>query len=116
MCDRPFTLADRDNIVDITAFRYGDENVADKVRDCQRAPMQWTSKAPHVGFTSASTKPFLPLADTWPELNVEQQQQQATRSHLKLFQQLAHLRQQAPFYEGHQKKVTATKEVYAFIR
>ena len=115
MCDRPFSIADRADIVDVTAFNYGDDKVESKVRDCQRTPMQWSSKAPHAGFTSATTKPFLPLADTWPELNVEEQQQ-VVRSHVKLFQQLTRLRQQTPFYGGHQKKVTATKEVYAFVR
>ncbi|CAF4376567.1 unnamed protein product, partial [Adineta steineri] len=43
-------------------------------------------------------------------------QQKATRSHLKLFQQLVKLRQQSPFYGGNQKKVISTKELYAFIR
>ena len=115
MCNRPFTLAHYDEILDITAFCYGDKHVEEKTRDCQRTPMQWTSQSAHAGFTSAAVKPFLPLADTWPELNVEQQQQ-ASRSHLKLFQQLTKLRQQSPFYGGHQKKVTATKEMYAFLR
>ena len=115
MCDRRFTLANREEILDITAFNYGDEHVEEKVRDCQRTPMQWTSEAAHAGFTSSQTKPFLPLADTWYELNVEQQQK-TTRSHLKLFQQLVQLRQQSPFYGGHQKKVIAKKEYYAFIR
>jgi glycosidase len=115
MCDRPFTLENRHEILDITAFYYGDKYVEERVRDCQRTPMQWTSQAPHAGFTSATAKPFLPLSDTWPELNVEQQQN-ASRSHLKLFQQLVKLHQQSPFYGGHQKKVIATKNLYAFVR
>jgi alpha-glucosidase len=115
MCDRPFTLANRNEIVDITAFYYGDKYVEETVRDCQRTPMQWTSEAPYAGFTSSTAKPFLPLSDIWPELNVEQQQN-ASRSHLKLFQQLVKLRQQSPFYGGYQKKVVATKELYAFVR
>jgi alpha-glucosidase len=115
MCDRPFTLANRDEIVDITAFYYGDKYVEQIVRDCQRTPMQWTSQASYAGFTSATAKPFLPLSDTWPELNVEQQQN-ASRSHLKLFQQLVKLRQQSPFYGGYQKKVIVTKELYSFVR
>lgn len=115
MCDRPFTLANRNDILDITAFNYGDENVEDRVRDCQRTPMQWTNQAPYAGFTSATAKPYLPLADTWPELNVEQQQS-VSRSHLKLFQQLVKLRRESPFYGGHQKKVIVTKELYAFMR
>lgn len=113
MCDRPFTLANRDEILDITAFNYGDEHVEEKVRDCQRTPMQWTNQAPHAGFTS--TKPFLPLSDTWPELNVENQEK-ASRSHLKLFTQLVKLRQQSPFYGGYQKKVIVKRELYAFLR
>ena len=115
MCDRPFTLANRHEILDITAFNYGDKYVEERVRDCQRTPMQWTSQAPYAGFTTDTTKPYLPLSDTWPKLNVEQQQN-ATRSHLKLFQQLVKLRRQSPFYGGHQKKVIATKELYAFVR
>jgi alpha-glucosidase len=115
MCDRPFTLADRDEILDVTAFNFGDEHVEEKVRDCQRTPMQWIDQAPSAGFTSATAKPFLPLSDTWSEINVENQQN-ASRSHLKLFQQLVKVRQQSPFYGGHQKKVIATKELYAFVR
>ena len=33
MFDRPFTLANRNEILDITAFYYGDEHVEEKVRD-----------------------------------------------------------------------------------
>ncbi|CAF1444558.1 unnamed protein product [Adineta ricciae] len=115
MCNRPFTLEHPEEIVDITAFNYGEKYVEERTRDCQRTPMQWTSHSPYAGFTSATAKPYLPLADTWPELNVEQQEK-AERSHLKLFRQLVKLRQQSPFYGGHQKKVLATKELYAFIR
>lgn len=115
MYDRPFTLKNRDEILDITAFNYGEKYVEEKVRDCQRIPMQWTNQAPYAGFTSGKVKPYLPLSDTWTELNVEQQQN-ATRSHLKFFQQLVKLRQQSPFYGGYYKKVIATKELYAFIR
>ena len=82
---------------------------------CQRTPMQWSGEASSAGFTPAATKPFLPLSDTWPGINVEQQQN-ASRSHLKLFQHLVKLRQQSPFYGGYQKKVIATKELYAFVR
>ena len=81
--------------MDITAFNYGDEHVEEKARDCQRTPMQWTNQAPNAGFTS--TKPFLPLSDTWHELNVENQEK-ASRSHLKLFTQLV------------------KRELYAFLR
>lgn len=77
--------------------------------------MQWTSDAVYAGFTSSTAKPFLPLSDTWHQLNVEQQQN-TSRSRLKLFQQLVKLRQQSPFYGGHQKKVIVKKELYAFIR
>ncbi|CAF1259340.1 unnamed protein product [Rotaria sordida] len=115
MCDRPFILANSDEIVDITAFNYGEKYFDKMIRDRQRTPMQWTSQEANAGFTSSTVKPFLPLSDTWHELNVEQQQN-ALRSHLKLFQQLVKLRQQAPFYGGYQKKVIATKELYAFIR
>ena len=115
MRNRPFTLEHPEEIVDITAFNYGEKYVEERTRDCQRTPMQWTSHSPHAGFTSVTAKPYLPLADTWPELNVEQQEK-VERSHLKLFRQLVKLRQQSPFYGGHQKKVLATKELYAFIR
>lgn len=113
MCDRQFTLANRDEILDITAFNYGEEYVEEKVRDCQRTPMQWTNQACHAGFTT--TKPYLPLAETWQELNVENEEK-SSRSHLKLFTHLVQLRQQSPFYGGYQKKIIAKKEFYAFIR
>lgn len=115
MQDRPFTLAERDAILDITAFNYGEKNVEAMVRDCQRTPMQWSGSLVNAGFTSATTKPFLPLAETWSQCNVEEQSQ-AKRSHLKLFQQLVRLHEQAPFYGGHQKKLLATKELHAFVR
>lgn len=114
MYDRPFTLANRDEIFDVTAFNYGDKYVEEKVRDCQRTPMQWTSQPPYADFTCDKVKPYLPLSDTWSALNVEQQQN-ASRSHLKFFQQLVKLRQQSPFYGGYYKKVIVTKELYAFV-
>ncbi|UJR14046.1 hypothetical protein I4U23_001043 [Adineta vaga] len=115
MFDRSFTLAHPEEVLDITAFNFGDKLMEQRTRDCQRTPMQWTSQSSHGGFTSGTVKPYLPLSDTWSELNVEEQQR-AERSHLKLFQQLVKLRQQPPFYGGYQKKVIATKELYAFIR
>lgn len=115
MCDRPFTLEHREEILDITAFYYGDQHVEEKTRDCQRTPMQWTSQSCHAGFTSTNSRPYLPLSNTWKELNVEQQEN-LPRSHLKFFRQLAHLRQQAPFYGGYQKKLIATKDIYSFVR
>ena len=73
MRDCPFTLANRDEIVDQTVFSYEEKYIEEK---------------------SAI-------------VNV-QQQQNASRSHLKLFQLLVKLRQQSPFYGGYQKKVIAT--------
>ena len=36
-----------------TALVYYEEKyIEEKVRDCQRTPMQWTGDAPYVGFTS----------------------------------------------------------------
>ncbi|CAF1091752.1 unnamed protein product [Adineta steineri] len=115
MFDRPFKLEHREEFLDITAFNYGDKHAEEKTRDCQRTPMQWTDQLPYAGFTSGTSKPYLPLSDAWHEVNVEQQEK-ASRSHLKLFQQLVKLRQQSPFYGGNQKKVISTKELYAFIR
>lgn len=115
MHDRPVDQFKRDEIVDITVFNYNEKDFEKKLRDCQRTPMQWTNESPNAGFTSSTTKPFLPLAETFSQINVKTQLE-AKRSHLKLFQQLVRLREQSPFYGGHQKKVIATKELYGFVR
>jgi len=115
MCDRPFTLEHREEILDITAFNFGDQYVEQKTRDCQRTPMQWTSQSVHAGFTSSTSQPYLPLSETWKNVNVEQQED-SSRSHLKFFRQLIHLRRQAPFYGGYQKKLFVTKEIYSLVR
>ncbi|CAF4544404.1 unnamed protein product [Rotaria sp. Silwood2] len=47
MRDRPFTLANRDEIVDMTTFNYGEKYFEKMIRDRQRIPMQWTSQEVH---------------------------------------------------------------------
>ncbi|CAF1621037.1 unnamed protein product, partial [Didymodactylos carnosus] len=114
MCDRPFTIENRSEILDITAFNYGDENVAEKVRDPQRTPMQWTADE-NAGFTLPSTKPYLPLSSNYINVNVEKQLCDE-RSHLKLYRQLVKLREQPPFYGGNYKVVLVNKDIFSFIR
>ncbi len=57
-------------------------------RDPVRTPMQW-DRSPHAGFTT--TRPWLPLADDWPEQNVESLERQPL-SILNLYRQLLALR------------------------
>ena len=65
---------------------------SDTNRDPQRTPMQWNGEA-YAGFSSV--EPWLPVADDYPQKNVEQQKEEG-ESMLSFYQRLIAVRQQEP--------------------
>lgn len=83
-------------------------------RDNARSPMTWTSGA-KAGFTTG--KPWLPVNDEYPELNVETQLQDEN-SVLNYYKELIHLRQQYPaLIEGNYEELLSySPGIYAYAR
>ena len=82
-------------------------------RDPVRTPMQW-SPAPNAGFTAGT--PWLPLAATFGEVNVETSRGQE-RSLLSLYRRLLQLRRAEPaLHSGAYVAVAATRQVLAYVR
>ena len=65
---------------------------SDTNRDPQRTPMQWNGEA-YADFSSV--EPWLPVADDYPQKNVEQQKEDG-ESMLSFYQRLIAVRQQEP--------------------
>jgi len=59
-------------------------------RDPERTPLQWDASV-NAGFTSAGVTPWLPLAEDYKEINIENESRDTT-SMLSLFTRLVHLR------------------------
>lgn len=66
------------------------------------------------GFSTAN-KTWLPVADGYETLNVEVQKA-SDRSHLKVYQALAALRQEKVFRYGRYESLALNKDVFAFRR
>lgn len=88
-------------------FEYGRE------RERVRTPFQWDSKA-QAGFSN-KTKTWLPVNTNYVTVNVENQSC-APRSHLKIFKEIAKLRQLKLFQTGDVKLYELSKYVFAFSR
>jgi alpha-glucosidase len=82
-------------------------------RDPERTPMQWSAEA-RAGFTSG--EPWLPIAEDYPEVNVEAQRDDP-RSMLSLYRRLIELRRGEPALEvGRYEPVRADGDVLAYLR
>ncbi|XP_073942192.1 maltase A1-like [Choristoneura fumiferana] len=82
-------------------------------RDPERTPFQWNAEK-NAGFSTAD-KTWLPVAEGYETLNVEVQRA-AERSHLKLYQALAALRQDRVFRHGRFESLALNQDVFAFRR
>ncbi|XP_030031300.1 maltase A1 [Manduca sexta] len=82
-------------------------------RDPERTPFQWNADK-NAGFSSGH-KTWLPVAAGYETLNVEVQKA-VERSHLKVYQQLAALRNQSAFRHGRYESVAFNSDVFAFRR
>jgi alpha-glucosidase len=99
-----------DEIQDPWALREPDIGVG---RDPVRTPMQW-DRSPHAGFTA--TRPWIPLADNWPEQNVENLERQAF-SILSLYRRLLAMRRNYRALRiGRYETLTCRDDVLGFAR
>lgn len=84
-------------------------------RDPQRTPMQWDEKE-SAGFTTATARPWLPLADNAAHSNVAAQRRDP-RSFLCLYHRLIELRRSQPSLAvGQYQQVLVDGDVYAYAR
>ncbi|XP_068621604.1 maltase A1-like [Battus philenor] len=82
-------------------------------RDPERTPFHWNAKR-NAGFSTAD-KTWVPVAQGYETLNV-QVQNASERSHLKVYQDLADLRQNNIFRYGRYDSVAMNKDVFVFRR
>uniref|UniRef100_A0A182JC45 alpha-glucosidase n=1 Tax=Anopheles atroparvus TaxID=41427 RepID=A0A182JC45_ANOAO len=102
-----------EDTVDPAACNAGKDLYAEKSRDPCRTPFQWdsTSKA---GFTTGSTT-WLPVGPLYTEVNV-QLQEQAEKSHLKVYRAMMELRKTKTYQLGTVKAVALEDTVLAVVR
>ncbi|XP_041973870.1 uncharacterized protein LOC121729416 [Aricia agestis] len=82
-------------------------------RDPERTPFHWNAEK-NAGFSTAD-KTWLPMADNYELVNVEVQKA-AARSHLKVYQALAELRQEKTFKYGRYESLAFNEDVLVFRR
>lgn len=82
-------------------------------RDPERTPFQWNADK-NAGF-SVADRTWLPVAEGYETLNAEVQMA-AERSHFKVYQALARLRQNKVFRYGRYDSLALNKDVFAFKR
>ncbi|CRL00644.1 CLUMA_CG013904, isoform A [Clunio marinus] len=91
------------------------ENYNQFSRDPVRTPFQWDDTI-YAGFKDAAgEEPWLPVNPNYETLNLKQQQE-ATKSIYKFYQQLAQLRQAETFVHGDYKSTAINDNVFGFIR
>lgn len=80
-------------------------------RDPERTPLQWNNEA-HAGFTSGT--PWLPVGDSYHDINVAKQQAN-DNSFLRLYHQLLKLRSDyAAFRTGNMIILGSTADIFAY--
>ncbi|XP_058128371.1 maltase A3-like [Anopheles ziemanni] len=99
--------------VDPAACNAGEELYAGKSRDPCRTPFQWDSTS-MAGFTNGS-KTWLPVGPLYQEVNV-QVQEEAEKSHLKVYRAMTELRKTKTFQLGSVKAVALKDTVLAVVR
>nr|NP_609522.1 maltase B1 [Drosophila melanogaster]AAF53127.1 maltase B1 [Drosophila melanogaster]AOQ11073.1 Mal-B1-RA [synthetic construct] len=99
--------------VDQPACEAGIDNYKTISRDPERTPMQWSSDV-NAGFSSAD-RTWLPVNPNYKELNLRNQQQ-ARRSHYKIYQSLLKLRQLPVLKNGSFVPEVVNRRVFAFKR
>lgn len=82
-------------------------------RETGRTPFQWDS-SPQAGFSN-KTKTWMPINPNYVTLNVESEKT-ARRSHLKIFKDIASLRESEVFRTGNVEFYEISEYVFAFSR
>ncbi|XP_049539229.1 maltase A3-like [Anopheles darlingi] len=100
---------------DPAACQLTPETYQEGTRDPARTPFQWDNTA-NAGFTNASVKPWLPLADDFQTVNVKVQQETSGNSHLKVFKELMDLRGTTALVWGSYKSQVLGNNVFAIVR
>uniref|UniRef100_A0A4Y0BPV4 alpha-glucosidase n=1 Tax=Anopheles funestus TaxID=62324 RepID=A0A4Y0BPV4_ANOFN len=100
---------------DPAACQLTEDTYQEGTRDPARTPFQWDATA-NAGFTNASVKPWLPLAEDYPLVNVKVQQETTQNSHLKVFKELMSLRGTNALIWGDFKSQVLGTNVYALTR
>ncbi|CAB3230468.1 unnamed protein product [Arctia plantaginis] len=88
-------------------------NYVSSSRDPERTPFQWNAEK-NAGFSTAD-KTWLPVAEGYETLNAEVQMA-AERSHFKIYQKLAKLRQEKVFRYGRYESLAMNADVFVFRR
>ncbi|XP_016963459.1 maltase 1 [Drosophila biarmipes] len=99
--------------VDQPACDAGIDNYKTVSRDPERTPMQWSGDL-NAGFSTAN-RTWLPVNPNYRELNLRNQQQ-ARRSHYKIYQSLLKLRQLPVLKNGSFVPEVVNRRVFAFKR
>lgn len=82
-------------------------------RDPERTPFQWDASE-NAGFSTAS-KTWLPVADTYKEVNVDKEEADEN-SHLKVYKSLKDLRQEPALKDGDTKYTAIGQQVVTIAR
>uniref|UniRef100_A0A182QXR2 alpha-glucosidase n=1 Tax=Anopheles farauti TaxID=69004 RepID=A0A182QXR2_9DIPT len=99
--------------VDPAACNAGEELYEEKSRDPCRTPFQWDN-TPMAGFTTGS-KTWLPVGERYREVNVLLQEQ-AEKSHLKVYRSMMELRKSRTYQLGTVKAIAVSDSVLAVVR
>lgn len=84
-------------------------------RDPVRTPFQWSTE-PNSGFSEAlHTSTWLPVNPNYVAINLKAQKE-ADKSHYKLYQKLAKLRQHRTFQRGTFRAIAFSANVFAYTR
>ncbi|XP_049544962.1 maltase 2-like [Anopheles darlingi] len=102
-----------EDTVDPAACNAGKDLYAEKSRDPCRTPFQWDSSS-MAGFTTAKST-WLPVGPLYLEVNV-QVQEQAEKSHLKVYRAMMELRKTKTYQFGSVKAVALSDTVLAVVR
>ncbi|XP_030383381.1 maltase 2-like isoform X2 [Scaptodrosophila lebanonensis] len=102
-----------EDTVDPPARNAGEENYKDVSRDPERTPFQWNNET-NAGFSSAEHT-WLPVHPNYLELNLAKQQE-ATKSHYKVYKALVELRKSVVLRRGRFTIEPLSRAVFAFKR
>ncbi|MCO5247932.1 MAG: DUF3459 domain-containing protein [Chitinophagales bacterium] len=86
-------------------------------RDECRTPMLW-SNLPNAGFCDKNAKPWLPIAENYPQINVETQKADAN-SQYNFYKKILFLRNHTPALQKGQLEIAESlcnQKVFAFYR
>lgn len=110
MTDTELSWADTQ---DPSACQTNEDVYQQYTRDPSRTPFQWDTTA-NAGFTTGNS-PWLPVNSNYLTINVASEQN-ATKSHLKVFEELVKLRDEDDFHSSQYGTATLGQSTFAIIR